>query len=114
MAKLKVMNGTPVGNEHLCRGCSHCQFTTGYRETDVLVLCTNPSPALLIPFPVRECTDFWDRNRPDWSSMQKLALDFSEGHRKPTPGFRNRGFASVPVPLVDEEDGDDDEAALTR
>ena len=104
MAKLKVMNGTPVGNEHLCSKCSHCQFTSGYRETDVVVICTNPSPALLIPFPVRECTDFWDRNRPDWVSMQKLALNFNESRRKPTPGFRKPGFAKVSIPSVEDEE----------
>jgi hypothetical protein len=29
MSKLNVKNGTPVGNEHLCRNCTHGQFTTG-------------------------------------------------------------------------------------
>jgi len=103
MSKLNLKNGTPAGSEHLCRRCNHCQFTVGYRETDVLVICTNPSPARVIPFPVYDCTDFWDRNRPDWDAMEKLAIDFSDSRRKPTPGFRDSGFARVPAPVVDDE-----------
>ena len=86
MSKLKVKNGTPVGNVHLCRNCSNGQFTVGYRESEVLVICTNSSPARLVPFPVHECTGFWDRNRPDYVAMTKLALNFSgvpqKGHRR--------------------------------
>ena len=107
MGKLNVKNGTPVGNAHLCRGCMHGQFTTGYRESDVLVICTNSSPARLVPFPVHECTEFWDRNRPDYEQMQKLAISFSaEVNRKPTPGFCGNGFACVPA-VVDDEDEDE-------
>ena len=95
MAKLKLKDGTPVGNEHLCRSCIHGQFTVGYRETDVLVVCTNSSPARQIPFPVYECTEYWDRHRPSWDDMSKLALDFSDGHRKPVQGFRGNGSERV-------------------
>src|SRR5579863_9651903 len=106
MAKLHVKNGTPVGNAHICRNCSHGQFTIGYRESDVLVICTNSSPARPISFPVRECTEFWDRNRPGYEDMTKLALDFSEGHRKAVTGFRNSGFARIPVVVKRDDDED--------
>jgi hypothetical protein len=114
MGKVNVKNGTPVGNAHLCRSCLHGQFTTGYRETDVLVICTNSSPARLVPFPVYECTDYWDRNRPDYEEMQKLALDFSDGRRKPVRGFSAAGFAAVANEDDDGEDEQEDEAALAR
>ena len=110
MAKLKLKNGTPVGNEHLCRNCTNGQFTIGYRESELLVICTNSSPARLVPFPVYECTQYWDRNRPDYEQMTKLALDFSEGRRKQTPGFRAPGFACVTVTKTDGDE-DEDEAA---
>lgn len=118
MGKLNVKNGTPVGSEHLCKSCTNGQFTTGYRESDVLVVCTNASPARLILFPVCECTDFWDRNRPGYDEMAKLALSFSEGRRKPVRGFSRVGFATIPT--VDEEDvcevdeEEDGEAARRR
>ena len=111
MGKLNVKNGTPAGGEHLCRGCIHGQFTTGYRESDVLVICTNSSPARQVPFPVYECTEYWDRNRPDWEQMQKLALSFSDGHRKPVPGFRGHGFARMRVIAKDDAE---DEAEAAR
>ena len=97
MSKLNVKNGTPVGNVPLCRSCSNGQFTTGYRESDVLVICTNSAPARLVPFPVCECTGYWDRNRPDYDEMTKLALSFNEGRRKPVRGFGQVGFVAVPA-----------------
>lgn len=94
MAKQNVKNGTPVGNAHLCRSCCNGQFTTGYRESDVLVICTNANPARLMPFPVRECTDYCDRNRPGYEEMAKLALNISHVRRKRVRGFSQAGLAS--------------------
>lgn len=111
MSKLKVKDGTPVGNAHLCLNCTNGQFTVGYRDSDVLVICTNASPARVVPFHVRECTAFWDRNRPDYEEMTKLALNFNEVNRKPIAGFRNSGFAQIPA-VVRCDDEDQDEAAI--
>jgi hypothetical protein len=110
MGKQNVKDGTPVGNEHLCRRCSNGQFTVGYRETDVLVVCTNSNPARMVPFPVRECTDFWDRNRPGYVEMTKLALDFSACRRKPVAGFR-ADFVELPSNDENNDEDTQDEAA---
>jgi len=114
MSKLKVKNGTPEGNVHLCRNCGNGQFTVGYRESDVLVICTNSSPALRVTFPVYECTGFWDRNRPGYDEMTKLALNFGGGRRKPITGFRDSGFARIPAVAKGEPEDAEDEAAITR
>ncbi|MFZ0339445.1 MAG: hypothetical protein WAL45_15525 [Terracidiphilus sp.] len=114
MSKLKVKNGTPAGNVHLCRNCSNGQFTFGYRESDVLVVCTNSSPARLVPFPVHECTAFWDRNRSGYVEMTKLALNFSDGRRKAIAGFRDSGFARIPAVVENEREDAEDEAAVDR
>jgi hypothetical protein len=88
MGKLFVKNGTPVGNEHLCKGCDHGQFTTGYRESDVLVLCTNVYPAFHLPFVVHQCSDFQDKQKPDWEQMEKLAIQIAPVRvSKKTKGF---------------------------
>ena len=108
MSNLQVINGTPAGNAHLCRKCSHGQFTRGYRESDVLVICTNVAPNRKVPFVVYECSELWDRNRPSFGEMTKLALDFSDGRRKRTPGFRTAGFATVRVGDDDDDDDEDD------
>ena len=115
MGKLNVKNGTPVGNVHLCRNCTNGQFTTGYRESDVLVICTNSSPAHVVPFVVHECTEYQDRNRPDWEQMEKLAISITdEPNRKPTPGFRAAGFASVPEIVEDEDECEDELEEVAR
>jgi hypothetical protein len=117
MSKMKIKDGTPVGNEHMCRNCSHGQFTTGYRETDVLVICTNASPARLVPFPVRECTDYWDRNRPGYDEMTKLALNFNESRRKPVRGFNHVGFepsAAAATGVASDGDDEDEESEAAR
>lgn len=112
MGKLNVKNGTPVGNSHLCRNCTSGQFTTGYRESDVLVICNNSTPARIVPFPVHECTQFWDRNRPSYEDMDKLAINMGNNpRRKPTPGFRDIGFARVPVVVEDEPEDELEEVA---
>lgn len=75
MGKTYVKNGTPVGNENLCRNCSNAQITTGYRESDMLVICTNVYPSIAVPFVVHQCTDFEDKFKPDWRQMEKLAIE---------------------------------------
>jgi hypothetical protein len=88
MGNLHVKNGTPVGNEHLCKGCKNGQFMTGYRESDVLVICGNLHPAFKLPFVVHQCSDFEDRGRPDWEQMEKLAIEIQPVRvSKKTKGF---------------------------
>ncbi len=112
MSKWNVKNGTPVGNTHLCRNCSNGQFTTGFRESEVMVVCTNSNPARIVPFVVHECTEFQDRNRPDWEQMERLAVSLqAEVMRKPTPGFRGNGFATVRVVMENEDENELEEVA---
>ncbi|MGB8845845.1 MAG: hypothetical protein WCC73_09190, partial [Terracidiphilus sp.] len=80
----------------------------------VLVVCTNSSPARLVPFPVHECTAFWDRNRSGYVEMTKLALNFSDGRRKAIAGFRDSGFARIPAVVENEREDAEDEAAVDR
>ena len=108
MVNVKVKNGTPVTGPHLCKSCTWGQCTTGYRESDVFVICTNSTPNHVVPFSVRECTGYANRNRPDWEQMEKLAINLTtEMKRKPVAGFRAAGFASVPVIEEDEEHEDE-------
>jgi len=115
MGKLNVKNGTPVGNEHLCRRCSWGQCMTGYRESDFVVICTNTNPNFKVPFTMLDCSEFSDRNRPDWEQMSKLALEVA-----PTRvSTRTAGFSTVttvqPIRRVaDDDDEDEDEAARIR
>jgi hypothetical protein len=115
MSKLNVKNGTPIGSENLCKRCNWGQCMTGYRESDFVVICTNTNPNFKVPFTMLDCSEFSDRNRPDWEEMKKFALEVA-----PTRTFaRAAGFAAVttvqPIRRVAEnDDEDEDEAARIR
>jgi hypothetical protein len=115
MGKLNVKNGTPVGNEHLCKGCTNGQFTTGYRESDILVVCTNVYPSIRLPFVVHQCSDFQDRLRPDWEQMEKLAIQIQPVRiSKKTKGFNVldplRPEKPEYEPAIPEGDEEEDES----
>jgi hypothetical protein len=115
MSKLNVKNGTPVGSTHLCKSCSWGQFIVGYRESDLLAICTNTSPNIVLPFTVYECSSYADKHKPDWKQMQKLAIDIQPVR----VSTKTRGFSAIetlrPFKTEDENDDEDEvEVALTR
>jgi hypothetical protein len=110
MGKLHVKNGTPVGNEHLCKGCRHGQYVTGYRESDVLAFCTQSYPTFKIPFVVHECNEFDDKLKPDWEQMEKLAIEIQPVRiSKKTRGFGIAGSPAAEKPEFVVTVGEDDE-----
>jgi hypothetical protein len=114
MGKLRIKNGTPVGNEHLCARCSWGQCITGYRESDRLVICNKTSPDMVVPFTVLDCTSFLDKHRPDWTQMEKLAINFRPVRvSKKTAGFSTIG-ETRPLYAPDADSDEDDEAARTH
>lgn len=88
MGNLYVRNGTPIGTASKCTTCTHAHVVEGYRESEIIVMCTYASydRALMIPFRVKSCTNHEDRAKPTWSQMQKLAIPLSDAVRKPA-GF---------------------------
>jgi hypothetical protein len=115
MSKLNVKNGTPVGNTHLCKSCSWGQFIIGYRESDMLAICTNTSPNVVLPFSVMECTGFNDKHKPDWSQMEKQAIDIDPVRiSAKTAGFSTFGSLRPATKNFADDDEDEDEAALDR
>ena len=109
MGKPIVKGGTPVGSESLCRTCSNAQIMIGYRESERVTICDNVHPAIVVPFTIYECSNYYDKNRPSWEDMQKFALHIETA--KPR-GFKvGAGFADAVTRLVpaknDEEDEDD-------
>jgi len=104
MGKLNVKNGTPAGGTHLCRSCSWGQFIVGYRESDMLAICTNTSPNVVLPFTVYECSSYADKHKPDWEQMEKLAIDIQPVR----VSTKTRGFCAAgtlgPVKTEDEDE----------
>jgi hypothetical protein len=114
MGKLNIKNGTPVGNAQLCRNCHWAQFMIGYRESDLLVICTNASPNLEVPFTVMDCSEFSDKLRPDWEQMEKLAINIQPVRMsKKTRGF-SVPAGNAPVNETGEEEESQEEVALAR
>lgn len=115
MGNLYVKNGTPVGNEHLCKSCRNGQFLTGYRESELLVRCCLSTPSFVLPFVVYECTDFDDRHKPTWNQMEKLAIQIEPIRvSKKTRGFSLPNPSQPEKPeyepaVVETENDDEDE-----
>lgn len=107
MAKPFIKGGTPVGSVSLCKTCTSAHIITGYRESEMVTICTDVHPSLVLPFLVYECTGYYDKNRPDYEQMQKLAIDITPDPMKPV-GFKvvSKGFLKVAKNLSGQEDDD--------
>jgi len=108
MGKAFIKGGTPVGSESLCRTCSNAHIMTGYRESELVTICNEVHPNIVVPFKIYECSSYYDKNRPDWEQMQKLAINLSSPPMKPV-GFKTSvGFQDtrklVPVTNTDEDE----------
>lgn len=91
MGTIKMKGGTPCEWTSLCKSCSWAHIVTGFRESELIVICTDVSPNVSLAFPVRECTGYLDRNRPDYDAMTKLAITIDASSTlKPVPGFRTK------------------------
>jgi len=109
MGKGYVKGGTPIGSASLCSTCSYAHSMTGYRESESITICTEVHPNIVIPFKIYECTGYYDKNRPNWEQMQKLAIHVSSGNPKPV-GFKvGAGFGQTTVRVVEDPEEDDDD-----
>jgi len=110
MGKLNVKNGTPVGSAHLCKSCNWGQVMIGYRESDLMVVCTNLSPNIVVPFTMLECTEFSDKFKPTWEEMKKLAIEVAPVR----VSTKTRGFAVAKTlrPSVTEDEEEDEAGSV--
>ena len=101
MTRVFVKNGTPVGAASLCETCSHAQIVRGYGVSEIIVRCvSNYEVPILVPFKVRDCSFYNDKNHPSYSQMKELALVINEGTSAKPAGF----MRSEPRCVDDEED----------
>jgi len=100
MTKAYIKGGTPIGSESLCRTCINAHIMTGFRESEMVTVCTDVHPNIVLPFKVYDCTGCHDKNRPTFDQMTKLAIDVTPDPLKPV-GFKvGAGFLAD----LDEED----------
>jgi hypothetical protein len=110
MGKPYVKGGTPVGTTSLCKTCSYAHIMTGYRESEQVTICNEVHPNVVVPFVIYECTSYYDKNRPNWEQMQKLALNLATDPIKPV-GFKvGKGFVhtTIHAPAVDNDENEGD------
>jgi hypothetical protein len=99
-----IKGGTPVGNDSLCRTCSYAHIMRGYRESEMVTICNEVHPNVVVPFSIFDCSGYYDKNRPTWEQMEKLAIHVSAGPLKPV-GFKVSGAGF----LADAQAVEDDE-----
>jgi len=103
-----IKGGTPVGSESLCKTCSYAHVMRGYRESELITICNEVHPNIIVPFAIYDCSGYYDKNRPDWEQMQKLAIDVTPSPLKPV-GFKvGAGF------LASDDENDEDKAAILK
>jgi hypothetical protein len=91
MGKMNVKGGTPSAWASLCTTCTWAHIVTGFRESELVVICTEVVPNLTLPFKVKECTKYLDRNRPSYDAMAKLAIHVEPASTLKPVGFRVKG-----------------------
>jgi hypothetical protein len=60
-----------VERESLCRSCRHAHIVRGYGDGEERVYCTFATPVHTVPFAVRFCTGFCDRDVPTAAELEK-------------------------------------------
>jgi len=107
MGKAFIKNGTAVGTESLCKTCSFAIVFTGYRESEQMSMCTRVHPNIVLPFTVNTCSGYYDKNRPSYQQMQKLAIDVTPAPLKPV-GFKVGQTSSILTRVSVDFDEDED------
>lgn len=109
MGTAYIKTGTPVGSNSLCKTCSYAHIMTGYRESEQVTMCRYIDPNIVVPFVIYECSDYYDKNRPSWQQMQKLAIDVVTSPMKPVGFKTGPGFIQTTLVRPNGEEDDEDE-----
>jgi len=98
---LTVRNGTAVGQESLCRTCRHAHVQLGYSKSEEEIRCGFHYEApRLVPFAVRDCSDYLCKLTPTLYEMEKIAFVIDVKKSNPRAGF---GGATVIVSKIEED-----------
>lgn len=85
--EIYVKNEAPIDGSSLCESCSWGFVARGYRETDVLVVCQVLYPERRMPFSVRVCSKYLEKNRQAMKQMEDIALVLDRSDLKRDAGF---------------------------
>jgi hypothetical protein len=99
MGKINMKGGTPSQWASLCDSCAWSHMVKGFRESELVVICTEVNPNISVPFKVQDCTGYLDRNRPSYDAMTKLAINVEPSRRS----LAGLGFSATTVEDEDSE-----------
>ena len=78
-----------MGEQSKCASCTHAHILRGFRESEEIVYCIfGLDQMLLVPFKVRDCSNYTDKHRPTWEQMQDLAIEIRPVSLAKPAGFR--------------------------
>jgi hypothetical protein len=92
----------PADGQSLCRSCYWSHVQKGYRESEEAIFCCFVEMRS-VPFKVRDCTDYFNKNLPTRRQMEDIALIIPVEPRRKTVGFVE-GITSADQ--ADEEEDD--------
>jgi len=73
MSTIRIERGTTRASESLCDSCYWAQIQKRYAESEEIVLCAFLRPARVVPFKVKQCTDYNDKRIPSKQDMEDIA-----------------------------------------
>ena len=83
-----MRGGTPTGNLSLCRSCRNAHIQLGYADSEVEIRCNyDYEKPRLVPFAVRDCTDYTSKINPTMWEMEKIAWIVDAKKGNPQAGF---------------------------
>ncbi|HXZ11525.1 MAG TPA: hypothetical protein VEG64_03950 [Candidatus Sulfotelmatobacter sp.] len=91
---IQLKRGTALDGRSLCESCLHAHLVRGFRENEEMVVCQATYPGERIPFRVRECSGFAERQRQTLSQMEKIAWVLTPKGVKRQAGFAANGDQS--------------------
>jgi hypothetical protein len=59
---------------------------------------------IIVPFKVRDCSNYADKTRPSWEQMQELAIELRPVSYARAAGFREKPGLESEVAVVDDTD----------
>jgi hypothetical protein len=69
-----VRSGAAAGQKSLCRSCRYASIQLGYSVKEEEIRCCYLTEARLVPFPVRECTEYLSKLTPTLYELEKIAF----------------------------------------
>jgi len=88
----------PGDGQSLCRTCYWAHAQKGFRESAEAIFCMF-GPMRKVPFRVRDCTDYMNRNLPTRDQMEKIVLIIPS-----EPARKKLGFSGLGSSRVSEEE----------